>query len=481
MKSLATILSFLVLAVLAAARFAGAGAIMAAMPPHYGGWLVNTLGVLTAIAAAILLDRLVRALYWDGYLRRKLGRETPAVIESLLTIALIMLGASIGLYFEAGVSFTGLITASGATAIILGIALQAAINDVFSGLSVNLDGSFAIGDWLTVYSEHFPEPVFGRVQGITWRITILRLSDGRRLIVPNHVLTANPVMNHSRPRTAKRLFVEVPVAGHFPAERAIAILLAEAFRAVRSKPLSNAREPEVLVDRFDSDAVYFHVRFYANLDESDPQNAKSAMAVALLRALQRHRVPSPVTQVELVPPQEAAADAASEARKALSHVAIFENILRPEQLDALVAACEARAFLPQTVFIRQGEEGTSMFLILEGAARVSVSIAGGEVRDVAVLVSGDMVGEMSLLTGAPRTASVTSLSAMRVLEVTKGSIESLLAGEPGLFERFSHVLAARQLGLSEIANTPSQKLSLQKDILTQMRRFFSHIALGGRK
>ena len=92
MKGLGTILSLFVLAVLATARFAGADAIMAAMPPHYGERLVNTLGVLTAIAAAIVLDRLVRALYWDGYLRRKLKRETPAVIESLLTIALVLLG-----------------------------------------------------------------------------------------------------------------------------------------------------------------------------------------------------------------------------------------------------------------------------------------------------------------------------------------------------------------------------------------------------
>ena len=76
-----------------------------------------------------------------------------------------------------------------------------------------------------------------------------------------------------------------------------------------------------------------------------------------------------------------------------------------------------------------------MFLILEGAARVSVHMSNGEVRDVAVLVSGDIVGEMSLMTGAPRTAWVTTISAMRVLEVTKESIESLLAAEPGLRAR----------------------------------------------
>jgi len=129
------------------------------------------------------------------------------------------------------------LTASGAAAFVLGIALQAPINDVFSGVSLNLDDAFAIGDWLTIYSDQFPEPVYGRVQGVTWRTTFLRLCDGRRLLVPNHVLTTNPVMNHSRPPGPKRLSVEMPVAFHFSADRAMSILLGEAFRMVRTKPL----------------------------------------------------------------------------------------------------------------------------------------------------------------------------------------------------------------------------------------------------
>ncbi len=471
MKNIGVIVSLLVLALLAAARFAGADAILAATP--YGVRLVSALGVVTAIAAGIALDRLVRAFYWDGYLRRRRGRETPAVIESLLTIALILLGASAGLYFEAGVSFAGLMTASGATAIILGIALQAAINDVFSGLSVNLDGSFAIGDWLTVYSDQFPEPLYGRVQGITWRSTFLRLSDGRRLMVPNHILTANPVMNHSRPAGGKRLFVEVPVAYDFPSDRALGILLAEAHRVTRAAPLKGHREPDVLVDRIDSDSVYFHVRFYADMAMIDPRQAKSIMALALHRALLHHQVPNPISQVELVPAWEGPGEESAEIRKALGQGSIFENILGDEQLDALVAACQVRAIAADTILIRQGDVGASMFIIVEGVARVAIGMADGEVRNVAVLVSGDMVGEMSLMTGAPRAASVTSLSALRVIEVTKEAIEDLLAAEPGLLERFSHVLAVRQSSLSEIASSASQKLALQNDILTQMRHFFS--------
>jgi len=71
------------------------------------------------------------------------------------------------------------------------------------------------------------------------------------------------VMNHSRPPGAKRLFVDVPVANFFPADRAQAILLAEAYRTVRVKPLSAAYDPDVLIDRFTADTVFFHVRLYA--------------------------------------------------------------------------------------------------------------------------------------------------------------------------------------------------------------------------
>src|SRR5258706_8950141 len=181
--------AFVPVLVLAVIRVAGAKLIMTAMPAPYGAAAVSTLGVLAVVAVAVVIDRLVRYFYWDGYLRRKRKRETPALIEDILTIALLVLGASIGLFFEAGVSFTGLLAASGATAIVLGIALQAVINDVFNGLSLNFDGSYAIGDWLTVYSGQFPEPIYGRGQGITLRTPFLGPPHGRRGRGPHHLTT----------------------------------------------------------------------------------------------------------------------------------------------------------------------------------------------------------------------------------------------------------------------------------------------------
>ena len=139
---------------------------------------------------------------------------------------------------------------------------------------------------------------------------------------------------------------------------------------------------------------------------------------------------------------------------------------------SFIAFADSQA-LDYHIAVVSTDASTSMFVILEGAARVSIAMPDGEEREVAVLAVGDIVGEMSLMTGAPRAASVKGLTAMRVLEVTKEAIETLLAPEPGLMERFSDVLAVRQSGLSEITSTGSHKQALQRDILAQMRRFFA--------
>src|SRR5262245_10468370 len=112
------VISFIALLLLASIRIFAASALTASIPAPFGEAVVSAVGVLTIIAASVFIDRLVRYFYWDGYLRRKRKRNTPALIEDIFTIAVIVVGSSIGLFFEEGVSFTGLLTASGATAIV---------------------------------------------------------------------------------------------------------------------------------------------------------------------------------------------------------------------------------------------------------------------------------------------------------------------------------------------------------------------------
>ncbi len=143
--------SAVLLVLLLLARFWGldqfGGALAPDVAKETGHWLM----VASVVSGTLLIDGLIRHFYWLRYLQRRLNRETPALIQDILTIALVLLGLSIGLWRQDGFSFTGFVTASGATAIVLGIALQTVIQDLFAGLSINLDGSYSLGDWLTIY------------------------------------------------------------------------------------------------------------------------------------------------------------------------------------------------------------------------------------------------------------------------------------------------------------------------------------------
>ncbi|MBV9330724.1 MAG: mechanosensitive ion channel, partial [Alphaproteobacteria bacterium] len=145
-------------AILAGLEIWGRNGVHAYFSPPTAVLVDQWIAVALIVAGALLIDALVRRYYWHGFLKRRLGRDTPGLIQDIVTIVLVAVGLSIGLTFVMRLSVTGVVTASGATAIILGLALQTVIQDLFSGLAINFEGSYAIGDWLTVYTDQLPAP-----------------------------------------------------------------------------------------------------------------------------------------------------------------------------------------------------------------------------------------------------------------------------------------------------------------------------------
>lgn len=208
------VIAFLVLLVL---RLWGPGLLPHTAPKSYLDTFVHATTIGLVLAVAVFIDRLVRHFYWHGHLERRRNRPAPALIQDIFSVTLLLLALAFGFWWQAGLTITGIAAASGAVAFVLGIALQPVIQDLFSGLSINFDGSYSLGEWLTVYCEHLPQPVHGRVTGINWRTTFLTLEDGTRMMIPNRTITSNPVTNHSRAPAAKELSVEIPVEFAYPA------------------------------------------------------------------------------------------------------------------------------------------------------------------------------------------------------------------------------------------------------------------------
>jgi CRP-like cAMP-binding protein len=122
------------------------------------------------------------------------------------------------------------------------------------------------------------------------------------------------------------------------------------------------------------------------------------------------------------------------------------------------------------VLCREGQPAHQFFVVVEGEARVT---KGGE--HVRTLGPGDFFGDLALLDRAPRNATVTALTRMRVLEITKEPIEALLRRSPELLQRFSHVLAKREQERAQIAQRTIQVATVENDLMARMRSFFRSV------
>jgi len=470
--------AFFVALVLLLTRLFGGPLITHYAPGHEG----NVDRLITSafiVAMAFVIDRVIRHFYWEGHLKKRRNRETPKLVQDVLTVFLVAIAVTFALWLQEGLSLAGIAAGSIAIAAGIGVALQPDIQDIVSGMAVNMEGSYSIGDWVTVFSDQMPEPIYGCISGSSWHSTYVTLEDGTRASVPNHLFTANVVLNHSHPIGAKRLSVEIAVDNRLPAGRVIDLFLGETFKSVRHMGMARNPEPEVLLSKFTDDAAIYKVRFWFFPNQMSPATAQSLVLRALQDVVLQNDLPTPVTQVELTqPPDVADRFGADEIHQVISDASLFKNALSEAEREELAAHCKPLELKKGSTLMRQGDAAISMFIIMEGAISIAINTPAGQQQEVAISAAGDVVGEMSLMTGAPRTATVIALTRLRALEITRETIDGMLKKNPELFERFSRVLAQRQLEIDALANRKVDKKAVELDILTRMRTFFTRMTGG---
>jgi len=158
------------------------------------------------------------------------------------------------------------------------------------------------------------------------------------------------------------------------------------------------------------------------------------------------------------------------ANEVLTTIPLFAEVLDANQIDLLASRCHAAIYPAGSLLMTEGDYGTSMFAIVDGSVAVTLAGKRGDAYGVATLEGGDIVGEMSLLTGARRSATVTATSEVVAIEITKVALEEILARAPDLIDNFGGVLAKRRAELDRAAADAAR--IAKDDIVSQIRRFF---------
>ena len=354
-----------------------------------------------------------------------------------LVVGIIYVGAILSVVayvFNAPVGT--LIATSGVFAIILGLALQSTLSDVFSGIALNLSKPYGVGDWLSLGNG-----IEGKVVETNWRATHLLNGANDLVIVPNSDLAKARLTNMSSPQQSHGITLTV----RFKPDIAPSAMV-EVMRTVllSGNSILSTPEPAVLVKTLDARAVELELSFkVADIAAVGPARTeifdliyRHAKAAGLELALPEG-TPAP-------PPVKPGKDDVSRpgmARRLLDAISLFTS-LSEEEKDALAQTMTRRGFRRNEVMAEQGSVPKSLMILRSGVAMVTRQDRGRD-TELGRLAPGDFFGEGGLLTGAGEPGTVKALTNVIVYEVTQEGLASLLRDRPSMADELGMLLARR--------------------------------------
>ncbi len=449
---------FLLSLVAGGARLLPATALDAARPG-----LIVAARILLWAGLVECLQGLLLDLALCGWLRRP---PVPRILRDLATLAIALTVLLMSLRSTLGVNLASLLATSAMISVVLGLALQETLGGLFAGLALQMEAPLAVGDWIQVGERT------GRVSQVGWRTVRLVDLQGDEITLPNSLVARSTLVNYSRPGRAHRHHLDVRVPFRHPAHEVLAAIAAApcGVAGVLADPPPHA----LLWEYGESGAVYrarWWIEEYARADQ-----IRGEVGARLWYALRRAGI-EPAHPVRVVSPAPAAPDVQAlgrRAEEALAGVDLFAPLAAQER-RLIAQSLRPLLFGRGERIIRQGEPGDSFFVVTRGSVEVRVEAAGEE-SVVGTLGAGSFFGEMSLLAGGARTATVVAREDAEVFAVTREDFRRVVAGHPEVLEEVTRIVAGRRgelaEALRETEQTAAARAAAHRDLLARVRSFF---------
>jgi len=412
------------------------------------------LGAVLILLSTTIVVAFINRYIWNAYFERR-GIPVPKLLRDLVAtlIFLIALMLVLSVGYHAETQLKGLLAGSGVLAIILGFAAQNLLSSVIAGLSLQIQRPYKVGDWLKVGDN------YGEVMEIRWGATRLRTNDAITLHIPNNEMVKQTIVNLSYPsRThSMRLYMGAEY-GAAPNRVKEALLRA----TIQAPGVEKHPPPQVYVSEYGDSAIIYQIKFTMSTHSGyfETRDAIYTNAWYIFRR-RKITIPFPIRTLEINRRQTSTPQQEHEQTKAILEGDALFNCLTSEQLDHLIAGSRRVHFGRGERLIEQGAEGASMFVLLQGEAAVSISQNGTMVQ-VGSLRMGDCFGEMSLLTGEKRTATVRAEQDCEVIEIAKPAMAAVLREAPECVNQLSELLAARKMETEGVLKDAAQGIVQEK-------------------
>lgn len=426
---------------------------------------------LFVLVLAVLLA--VSVAFFDMFMGRVRQIAVPAILRDvmMLVIYIVVIIIIIG---QHGVDITSIVTTSAVLTAVIGFALQDLLSNIISGLAIEIERPFKVGDFVKFNDQE------GRVLEINWRSTKVFTLHHDIVIIPNSVATKSAIINFTAPTRMHRRNVKIGLRYEAAPNRVRESLL-KAVRGVEGV-LTDPHPYVQLVEYADFSINYIVYFFISDM----PQREKIQNRVMTRIWYQLNRdglsIPFPIRDINMR--QVTAEDDEKEnTRRLAEKVELLRTVpflepLSDKELNTLAQRLRTEFYAEGESIIRQGQPGSSFYIITDGRVSVRIREAkDGPEREVTTLETHNFFGEMSLMTGEQRSATVRAMLDTELCVIDKNAFGDIVKSNEALVEAISQRLLVRQKELA-VAREESESSSAeikpdeQKSLMGRIKNFF---------
>ncbi len=439
-------------------------------------WAHRFVGV-AALVSSFAWVNVAGATLFDLILPR-LGVRPSRLVSDLMLGGAYLVATGVVLA-ESGLALSSVLTTGAVLSAVLALSLQTTLGNVLGGVTLQLEGSVKVGDWVQLDSGKQ-----GIVRDMRWRHTVVETRDCDTVIIPNAALLSTAITILGRKGgqpVPHRIWVHFNVDFRYSPARVMQVVR----EALLASPIPNVAatpEPSVVCLDFAKDTrhsfAYYAVRYFI-LDLAPDDPTSSLVRARIHAALRRAGIPlARPASTQFLRFESEEVDTRREARHrqrrvdALKSVLLFSSLTQSE-LDILEGQLEYVPFAAGEMITRQGARAHWLYVLGSGTAEVRATHEDGASTVLATLESPNYFGEMGLMTGEPRIADVVATSEVECFRLHKEGFEKVLLKRPEIVKELSTRLAERRM---ELLKSAGARQPLQADeeerIFDAIQRFF---------
>lgn len=395
--------------------------------------LTTLVGIFGIYCALTFLNTLLFDVAEEGSWQRRV----PQLLRDLAQTLLVLIGGAIVLSVVWDADLGGLLTALGVGSIVLGLALQDTLGNVFAGIAMLIERPFNVGDWIQTGET------VGRVIEINWRAVHLETRARELIVIPNGAIAKEKLVNFTRPTPVHREKIEIGFSYDDPPNKVkqIMIDMMSGVEGVLAEPA-----PVVITADYKDSSILYRLIFSTN-DYARVMRIKDEIMTRIWYAAQRHglNIPYPI-QVEMpveAPPatvRETNPERVGRAIRALPNV----GELAEGALQTLAAQASMRSFAAGETVLEFNATLPGLYLVLSGSVSVSVHDSNGTTVEMERLADGEFFAERALIPGEVSDTCVIALEDTEIAVLAPGTLEKIFDLAPRLAKHIGDVMQQRR-------------------------------------